>query len=207
MNKRHEKNCECPICNNEIREELQYGALKIKDDVAVILDAMEMAHINKAYENSNRKQPEYPRIEPEENSKPMLVYGVLIPQCDSKEKEWVKRVDEHRNYAFGTLDDEKVYVSAYSDYELFTDEVVYNNHIPCALLLDTALDLYEEHEYGFGHTALVLYKNMGIIDNILNREFLFCLGGVENSFSVEDTEHWKKYINKENLMSIAKRLF
>lgn len=207
MNKGHEKNCKCPICNNGIREELQYGALKIKDDVYVILDAMEMAHINKAFENSDRKQPEYPRMEPEENSKPVLAYGVLIPQCDSKEKNWEQRVDEHRNFAFGTLDDEKIYVSAYSDYELFTDELVYNNHIPCALLLDTALDLSKEREYGFGHTAFVLYKNMGIIDNIFNREFLFCLGGVEATFVKEDAENWKKYINKENLMSVAKRLF
>ena len=207
MDKMHEENCQCPICNNGIREEIQYAALKIKDDVYVILDAMEIAHIEKVFENFNGKQPKYPCIEPEENSKPVLAYGVLIPQCDSKETEWKKRVDEYKNFALGTLDDEKVYVSAYSDYELFTDEVVYNNHIPCALLLYTTLDLSTECEYGFGHTAFVLYKNMEIIDNILNRKFLFCLGGVEDSFVIEDTEHWKKYINKENLMSVAKRLF
>lgn len=157
--------------------------------------------------NDMEKQPAYLRVEPEEENKPVLAYGVIIPQYASNEKNWDEKLDQYKNFALGTLEDEKVYVSAYSDYELFTDDIVYNKHIPCALLLDTTLDLAVEREYGFGYTAFVLYKNIPILNNILNRDFLLCLGGMEKKFKAEDAQDWKQYINKDELMNVAKRLF
>lgn len=203
----HREDCSCPICNNGIREQLQYGALEIKDGVRIIIDAEEFVHLVKCIKNTGKKHPEYPKVEPEENGKPVLAYGVLIPQYKFKENDWFDELDKYKNFAFGTLEDEKLYVSAYSDFELFKNDAVYGSHIPCALLLETALDLTEEREFDFGHTAFVLYKDMPILNNILNRKFLFCFGGMEKNFNPEDAQTWRQYINKDELMNVAKRLF
>lgn len=204
---KHEETCSCPICNNGIREQLQYGAFEVKEGVRIIIDAEEFAHLDNYFRSADKKQPEYLRVEPEEENKPVLAYGVIIPQYNSGEKNWDEKLGKYKNFALGTLEDEKVYVSAYGDYELFTDDIVYNTHIPCALLLETTLDLSVEREYGFGYTAFVLYKDMPIFNNILNRDFLLCLGGMEKNFKPEDVQDWKQYINKDELMNVAKRLF
>ena len=208
MGKQNNENCRCSICNNEIREERQYAALKVGENF-VILDAEEVAHLNEFMENRKRKekQPDYPKIEPEEEKEPLLAYGVLIPQYDSKIKDWNEELKKYIGYAFGTLDEKKLYLSSYREFKLFKDDIIYHNHIPCVLLLDTVIDLKTEKDYGFGYSAFLLYSNMEIFDNILNRDFIFCLGGIEESFRSDDIENWTQYIDKEKLINISQRLF
>ena len=99
MGKQNNENCRCSICNNEIREERQYAALKVGENF-VILDAEEVAHLNEFMENRKRKekQPDYPKIEPEEEKEPLLAYGVLIPQYDSKIKDWNEELKKYIDY-------------------------------------------------------------------------------------------------------------
>ena len=202
------------MCSNNIREERQYGALEVKDGKFIIIDAEEFCYfdeymqslkVNKGKERP--KQPAYVRTEPEEDKQPVLAYGVLIPQYDSDMNTWKKELEQYKNFAFGTLEEHQLYLSAYREFELFEENKVFDNHIPCALLFDTSLDLSKEKDYGFGYTSFLLYKDMEIFDNIFNRQFLFCLGDVENSFKSDDLENWTKYIDKNKLMDIANRLF
>lgn len=206
--KNHQEGCNCKICNNEIREERQYAAMPIKGDQYITLDAKEYWHFDEFMENRSEKgrQPEYPKIYPDENKKPVLAYGVLIPQQGCEIKNWEEELVKYKEYGFGTLDDKRILISAYEEFELYPEEMVYNRHIPCALLLDTELDLTKERDYGFGHTAFLLYSNMEIFDNIFNRDFLFCLGGCEERCE-PDRENWRKFIDKKKLIQIAERLF
>lgn len=203
-------NCSCPICNNGIREELQYGAMPVGDGKFVILDAEEIAHINE-YQNSEESlkkvPPSYPRLTPEDDVAPVLAYGVIIPQSDTKTTDWNDELERRKEFGFGTLQDNRVFVSGYSDFVIYEDDKVYNTHIPCALLLYTSLDLSQERDYGFGYTSFLLFRDMDILSNILNRQYLFCLGGIEPSFDGKNLDCWKEYINKDNLVNVAKRLF
>lgn len=209
MGKKQKETCSCPICSNEVREERQYAAFKLKNGEFVIVDAEEVWHIDEFMKNRTEKtkQPDYPLIEPEDEDVLQLAYGVLIPQYDTETENWSKELDRFKNYAFATLEDRKVYLSAYSDYKIFPEMPVYNSHIPCALLLSTSLNLGEEKEFGFGYTLFLKYGNMEILDNIFNRDFVFCLGDIEETFQPDDFSNWTKYINKEKMMNVAKRLF
>lgn len=212
MNKRniHDNNCDCPICNNGIREEFQYGAMPVADGRFIILDVEELAHIEwyqNSEEYSKRVPPSYKRFAPEDDANPVLAYGVIISQSDTKITDWNAELQKHKEFGFGTLQDNQVFVSGYSDFVIYEDEKVYNTHIPCALLLHTSLDLSQEREYGFGYTSFLLFRDMDILSNILNRQYLFCLGGIEQSFDSKDLDRWKDYINKESLTNVAKRLF
>lgn len=209
----HKNSCNCPICNNGIREELQYAALEVADNVFRILDVEEVAHFDLYKDDDSFKEKihaEFKKVEPDEEAACVLAYGVLIPQYDSTEVEQYKiykSLDKFKNYAFGTLRDEKVYLSVYEDYVLYKDEPVYNSHIPCALLITSSLDLSEQRDFGFGHTMFLLFKDIELFANILNRDFIFCIGDIEESYDTADAKNWKKYIKKDKLMEIAKRLF
>lgn len=210
MKKKHRKNCSCPICNNSIREERQYGVLPLHNGGNVIIDIEELSHLNEYMESlkgsKKTKSPEYTRVEPKEDNRLVLVYGVLIPQYDTDLDNWEQILSKYKEYAFVTLAEEKLFLSAYKDFKIFEEKRVYEYSIPCALLLDTSLDLSKKKEYGFGYTSFLRYKDLDIFTNILNRQFLFCLGEIETSFN-DDLENWKKYINKEKLINVAKRLF
>ena len=211
MSKKHEDGCTCPICNNVIREERQYAALQVKDDKFVILDVEEYVHFDKFMKNINNrerlKQPSYKLIEPEDDKALVLAYGALIPQYAFNLEDWNKELEKYKEFAFGTLENNSLYLSVYKDFQLIQENKIYNTHIPCALLLDTALNLSEKKEYGFGYTSFLIYQNMEIFDNIFNREFMFSLGDLESNFKADDIENWKNYIDKEKLISIAEHLF
>lgn len=211
QSKEHEKTCSCPICNNGIREEWQYGAFEVKDGIWRIIAAEEWLYFEQYFRSSDKKIPDFLKVEPNAMGQPVLAYGVIIPQNDADVENWNKELEKYKNFALGTLHVDTLYFSAYEEYEIFTENMVYGTHIPCALLLYTSLDLAVERQYGFGHTAFVLYKDMHILDNILNRDFVFCLGGLEPDFKAEVQRDfpkvWKEYINKDRMMNIAKRLF
>lgn len=205
---KHSNKCSCPICNNGIREERQYAALQVKDGAYLTFDVEEIVHIDE-YQKSDKypSQPNYPFIVPDDDIQPILAYGVIIPQYDSDITNWGEELQKHKEYAFGTLENNKVFVSAYSDFMLFENDKIYNSHIPFALLLYTSLDLSKKKDYGFGYTSFLLYKGWDVLTNILNRKFLFCLGDMERSFDGKDLENWKKHVNKVELVEVAKRLF
>lgn len=206
---KHKENCNCPICNNGIREERQYAALELKDGSYVTLDAQEFAHLDDWMQNTekDKKQPEYEKVEPDEGTPLQLVYGVFM-RADKKAKEdYVEKVKEFKHYALISLEDEKIYYSGYKDIEVFEGKDIYSGCIPCAMLLQTSLDLENKLAYGFGHTMFLKYENLNIFDNIFNREFLFCIRDVEKNFNPEDEEHWRDYINVDSMLDTAKELF
>lgn len=211
MSRDHEVNCNCPVCNNGIREERQYAVMKNKGlgEKEFILDACECslwdAFINTDWEE--RAQPVLTKIMPDETKAPILAYGVLIPQKHCEVTDWSKELCQWKDYAFGSIEEETLKFSCYKDFALFEDHILYGSHIPCALLLHTTLDLTKEREYGFGHTMFQIFSNYEILDNIINRKYLYCLGGIEESFDGDDISNWEQYINRDKLMTVAKRLF
>lgn len=207
---KHDENCECTPCKNAEREERQYAAVELKENELCIMDAEEFGHLDAFMRSDEETEPEYEWIKPDEYGTPCLAYGVFIPQYEAENTNWKEQLKEYKGYTFGTLHDEKVYLSEYIDFALYEkDETVECNtgHIPVALLLKTSLDLTEERAYGFGHTVFPLYKDMGVLSCILNRDFLLCLGGCEESFKTADILSWKEKINKETLKKIANRLY
>ena len=91
--------------------------------------------------------------------------------------------------------------------KLFEEEIIYQSYIPVALLLDTSMDFSKKKEFGFGHTTFLLYKDMMFLDNVINRDFLFCIGGIEKLAPGIDKENWSSCIKEERLFRIARRLF
>lgn len=205
----HNTDCTCPICNSTIREERQYAAMRVSDDAYVIIDAVEHSHMYE-YISSDKKAcdklPKYDCVMPKDDSKKVLAYGVLLPQYGSVIDNWQQELDIYKNYALAALEDDKLYMSAYSDYKLYPDDAVYNFHIPIALLLDPSIDFHKELDFGFGHTCFVKYSNLNIFDNILSRPFLFCLGGIEENFDGDEV-NWQKCVDRDKLVEIARRLF
>ena len=194
-------------------EEMQYACMHVGNGTYCILDVNEALLLEEYLADRDAgkgdAQPVLPRIEPQEDATPVLAYGVLIPQYNSSEKDWKTMLEEYKNCVLGTVeveDKKQILLSEYDDFKLFEEETLYGNNIPCALLLKTALDLSKEREYGFGYTATLIYGDCELLDGILNRPFLFCLGGVEDGFDGKDLSHWENYINEETLMAVAKRL-
>lgn len=206
---KHTENCNCPICNNDIREERQYAALELKDGSYVTLDAQEFVHLDDWMQNRKKgeEHPQFEKVEPDEDTPLQLVYGVLMPADTKVKEDYVEKAKEIKNYALVTLEDEKVYYSGYQDIEVFEGKEIYSGCIPCAMLLQTSLDLEDKLEYGFGHTMFLKYTDWNIFDNIFNRKFLFCVRDVEPNFKPEDEEHWKDYINVDSMLDTAKELF
>lgn len=206
---KHKVNCNCPICNNSIREERQYGALEVKDGVYVTFDAEEFSIFDQWMRNKKNgdKQPSFEEIVPTEDAPLQLVYGVLMLADKTDDESYIGKVKEYKNYAFISLADEKIYYSGYEDIELFAEKEVYNGFIPCAMLLRTSIDLEKKLDFGFGHTLFLKHSNQEIFDNILCRKFLFCIRDTEKNFVPEDAECWRKYINMDHMLENAKYLF
>lgn len=205
--KLHKENCKCKICNNGIKEERQYAALEILEGQRVILDVEEYEHFDRWIMNRGKdnSQPMYEEIMPEDNSVLKLVYGVLIPQYNTDFLEFEEEVKKFKGFALATLESEKIYLSAYQDIKLFPDMVEYDNHIPCAMVIDSPIDFSRKKEYGFGHTMYIKCVNLKVFDNIFNRKFLFCMRDLEDAY-IPSEENWKKCINTDTLQKTAKEL-
>lgn len=200
----------CPICNNGIREEHQFALMQLGEPGSyAILDIEEAVLIDSFLrdEPETCEQPVFPYVEAESSKPPVLVYGVLIPQEGWNPDSWTDELNQMKDYSLGTVHCGQLLLSSFRDFRLYEDRAVYGNHIPCALLMDTVLDLSTERPYGFGHTAFPLYQGLQILDNILNREYLFCLGGMEENFVADGATEWMRYIDETKLMQIALRLF
>lgn len=208
---KHGDTCYCPICNNGIREEHQYACLQLKSG-PVRIDAYEASLLSDYCDNDDESYAQFPVFEPDENKTPVLAYGVLMPAYNSKVSNWTEEIAKWKDFAMCTVEDEKVLGSVYVDIEVYEDALVYNQNIPCAMLLHTTCALSEPREFGFGHTTFLRYKDattkecIDLLDNILNRPFLLCIAENDPSFD-GNVECWKQQINREKLMEISKRLF
>lgn len=199
----------CSICNNGLREERQYGCLKISDDTFILLDAEEFAYLEEREENRKKGNDTiFQEVEPEDQQEVMLVYGVLIPQAGSTItiKEWGDEIMKYKNFAFSTLHDNKEFLSTFKEIKLFENDVVYENQIPCAMLLQTALNLDEKKGYGFGYTMFLKYANLNIFENIFNRPFVFCIRDIEKNY-LENMDNWYECVNFKLLKQTALELF
>ena len=157
-------------------------------------------------EKKGDKQPSFEEIKPTEDNPPQLVYGVLM-SSNKTEAVSTEKVKEFKNYAFISLEGEKIYYSGYEDIEVFAGKEIYNGSIPCAMLLHTSIDLEKKLDFGFGHTLFLKHSNQEIFDNIMCREFLFCIRDTEKNFVPEDAECWRKYINIDHMLENTKYLF
>lgn len=208
---KHDELCNCPICNNGIREEHQYACLALKSGDFRI-DADEYTLLANYWENEDESYTHFPVLEPDETKTPILAYGVLMPAYISKVSNWTEEMAKWKNFFMCTVEDDKVWGSVYTDIEVFEENLVYNENIPCAMLLHTTLDLSEPREFGFGHTTFLRYKDAttkedtDLLENILNRPFLLCIAEKEDKFD-GNVENWKQQIDKRKLLQIARRLF
>lgn len=199
------KRCNCSICNNDIREEMQYAALKLGKDY-IIFDVEEYEHFDEWMETrKDKQQPTYEEIEPE-NEKLQLVYGVIIPAFESNIEVCQEEMEKYKNYKLVSLKEKKLYISGYEDIKVFEDMKLYGNHIPCAILLNTSLELEKKRDYGFGYTMFLKFQDFEIFDNILNRQFLFCIRDIEETYASQEND-WEKFIDKKKLETVARELF
>ena len=197
------------ICPDETSHEdkFQYAAVELRENFRCIMDAVEYGHFERWMNTEEETEPEYEQLEPDQYGTPCIAYGVLIPQYDIEIQDWNKTLDNLEGFTFGTLLENNLYLSEYIDYRIREDLKADARYIPVALLLKTSLDLSKERSYGFGYTVFPLYKDMGILTNIMNRDFLFCLGGIESDFKITDVLKWQDKINEETLKTMATRLY
>lgn len=204
---KHGKACNCPLCSNGIRKERQYAGLQLKSG-PVRIDAYEASLLS----DCGDSYKQFPVLAPDETKTPVLAYGVLMPAYNSKVSNWAEEMDRWKDFLMCTVEDDKVLGSVYVDIEVYEDALVYNQNIPCAMLLHTTCDLTEPREFGFGHTTFLRYKDfdtkedVDLLENILNRPFVLCIAENDPHFD-GNVEGWKQQIDKEKLMEISKRLF
>lgn len=194
--------CDCEICNNNIREEMQFAAIKINEELRIV-SAEEYAHIDVLIEKGMlEKNADFEEvIVDEENKDSVFVYGVLIPEYEIKKsfEEWEELVRGFIGYAYLTLEDEKQYISLIEDIRLFNESKHYG-HIPCVVKLKTDIKFEKEREFGFGHVFSLKYKDMLSVDSIINRDYLLCLRDIKLTEGFED-------IDKKRLEKVALELF
>lgn len=208
----HAKNCDCPICNNGIREEHQYAGMEWKPGVIIRIDGYEWWLIDKLVKNKDESYKKFPELVADESKTPVLAYGVLMPSNDSEVTNWTEEMEKWKNLDMCTLEDGKIFNGCYTDIELFEDKLMYNEFIPCAMLLHMPYDLSVQRELGFGHTTFIRYtyaetkEHMDILDNVLNRPFILCIAEKEESFD-GNVDNWRGQIDEKKLIQIARRLF
>lgn len=213
--------CHCELCNS-MRAERQF-ALSDWEDKYILWDVDEAIEFNTwAFDTrldtdtvegimgeAKRIPVDFPIVKLNEESEYLLVYGVVIPNpladCDL-----AKEAENYKGFGHFTLLDGKIYESVYSDIWLSHDKVHSGKDIPCAVLLQTSLDLKKKRDYGFGYTMTVRYKDekgfMDIFSNIMNRSFALCVKDVVKVFP-EYTDDWKKYIDEAVCVEIAREIF
>lgn len=68
-------------------------------------------------------------------------------------------------------------------------------------------DIMEHKRYGFGYTMFLRYSNMEIFDNILNRDYFYCIRDVEKQIVLEEEAIWENLINEEHLFEQRRNCF
>lgn len=205
--------CTCERClqiSMQGKEEMQFARWVTKDrngnDLPILVDCEEISHIYN-YLDKEIKIEDIKTEEVDDNKTPVLAYGILLSCNDDMGIEQIEdKLIQYKGYGYACLDDMTEYISSYDDIAVFKDDVVYGN-IPIACLLRTDLDVANGKMYGFGFTNFLRYHNMDILSNIMNRDYLLCIRGVEESYNDSDRDNWKDHINKSTLMEIAKDIF
>ena len=202
-------------CPHEDREAIQYAILRSKSGSMHILDATEDCFMDDYFERKkkdpNTPQATFTAVSPADESLYAIVYGVLFPQCQAEITDWEAELKKYVNVVHTTVSKEenKEYWSAYADFRLFPEHRVPGYPtIPCALLLNTVFDFDQKQEFDFGYTTFIRYNNLEYLDNVLDRDYLFSLQGVEKSYeNLPFSENWTKYINIERIKKAAVQFF
>lgn len=207
----HHRDTNCPCCQRAAKGPIQYALLELRKHQYILLEADEVAlldnWVRSGSGDDNREEPTFPIIEPPEGNPLVLAYGVLRPQADSDVTNWTAELQTHIEYGHATIEDGKMYCSCYLDFLIYLEHADDANRIPCALLLNTPLDLNKRKDYGFGYNAYLRFGNMGALTNILNRPYVFCLRGTETSFDPAEKGNWKQYIDMTKLLKTAGELW
>ena len=205
----HKNNCMCERCRQG-KEERQFAVWRPTFDgkeVDILVDCEEISHIFRFIDKEIALE-DIKVVDTADDKEPVLAYGILMI-CNGIEMsvdEAEETLNNRKNYAFACLEEMKECLSSYEDIAVFKEDVVYEDSIPIACLLKTDLDVANGKQYGFGYTMFIRYSDMDILSNIMNRNYLLCLRGVEESFDINDKDNWKDYINKDRLIKIAKEL-
>lgn len=204
------KVCNCEMCNSG-RAERQF-ALSKWDDEYILWDVDEASAFDKWLDTTEDTSipVDFPIVTFSEEKAPyFLVYGIIIPN-PLKECDLIKEAESHKGYGYFTLLDGKIYESVYRDIWISPDRVHSNKDIPCAMLLQTSLDLNKERFWGFGYTMTIRYMNEnGFVEtftNIMNRKFALCVKDVVKVLP-EYTDDWKKYIDEAACIETARGIF
>ena len=211
MKYENKKVCHCEMCSSG-REERQFALSEWNDNEFILWDVEEASAFEKWLDTTeDTKIPaDFPVVKVNEEKSPYyLAYGIIIPNplqgCDL-----IKEAEAYKGYGHFTLLDGKVYESVYSDIWLSHDRVHSEKDIPCAVLLQTSLDLNKKRNYGFGYTMTVRYEKkdglMDIFSNIMNRSLALCVKDVVMVLP-EYTDDWKKYIDEAACIETARGIF
>ena len=203
----HHRDTNCPCCQRAAKGPIQYALLELREHRYALLEADEVSLLDKWVRSGSGEEPTFPIIEPAEDNPLVLAYGVLRPQADSDVTDWVAELQTHIEYGHATIEDGKMYCSCYLDFAIYPEHAHDPSRIPCALLLNTPLDLNKLREYGFGYNTYLRFGRMGALSNILNRPYVFCLRGTEPSFDPAEKGNWKQYIDMTKLLKTARELW
>ena len=101
----------------KLQRNAQYSIVQLGEDASVLLDKEETAHLEKYQKrfHKTRVEPEFREVEPKEDNPLQLVYGVLIPQIESKVENWEEEIRTYKEYAHGTMIGKSIYMSCFND--------------------------------------------------------------------------------------------
>ncbi|PFC27731.1 hypothetical protein [Bacillus thuringiensis] len=186
---------------------MQYAVMAINDDLNILIDAVEVS----ALDNYAQKEDEV-KVCPLEDDVQQLkvIYGVFMPQPDSKKEMIIKQVKESIGYIISHIELEekscKIVDMQLVDIELYEKygEGTYNpkgQYIPFAALIRANCTIPQLKQRAI--TSFLRYGNMGALTNILNRFGIFSIRDEERRIRKEVTiEGWKEFIDESRVMKI-----
>lgn len=203
--------CHCEMCSSG-RAERQFALSQWDENQFILWDVEEASAFDKWLDTPKEKRvpADFPVVKFNEEESPYyLAYGIIIPN-PLQECDLIKEAETYKGYNHFTLLDGKVYESGYSGIWFSADRVHDGKDIPCAVLLQTSLDLNKKRNYDFGYTMTVRLKDedglMDIFSNIMNRNLALCVKDVVKVLS-EYTDDWKKYIDEAACIETARGIF
>ncbi len=141
--------CHCEMCSSG-RAERQFALSQWNENQFILWDVEEASAFDKWLDTPKEKRvpADFPVVKFNEEESPYyLAYGIIIPN-PLQECDLIKEAEAYKGYNHFTLLDGKVYESGYSDIWFSPDRVHGGKDIPCAVLLQTSLDLNKKRNYG-----------------------------------------------------------
>lgn len=186
---------------------VQYAVMAISEDLNILIDAVEVS----ALDNYAQKEDEVKVCPLEDNVQQLkVVYGVFMPQPDSKKETIIKQVKESVGYIISHIELEeescKIVDMELVDIELYEQygKGTYNprgRYIPFAALIRTNCTIPQLKQRAI--TSFLRYGNMGALTNVLNRFGIFSIRDEERRIRKKVTvEGWKEFIDESRVIKI-----